>query len=150
MKAKRCTKCNGIFPGNEFGKCHYLSSGLTSQCKICLYASSYKHRTESEAFDFNGIDWDICRAYWNYSCCVCGSKSDKLTVDHWVSLNSKDTSGHVRWNVIPLCSHCNSSKNNTPADVWLAKKYDPLKAALIYTEIESYLTLMNELRSTTA
>lgn len=68
-------------------------------------------------------------------CAYCGKKA-KLTLDHVVPLSKGGK--HSKDNVVPACSHCNSSKGNKTLDEWLGKKRKATVATIEARIMEAY------------
>jgi 5-methylcytosine-specific restriction endonuclease McrA len=63
--------------------------------------------------------WREMRASYCGVCAYCGRRS-RLTADHVVPISQGGP--HDVGNIAPACRPCNSSKNDTPLIVWLAKR----------------------------
>jgi 5-methylcytosine-specific restriction endonuclease McrA len=65
------------------------------------------------------LQWEIALDFFSNTCAYCG-KVDKLTVEHFIPLS---TGGSTELcNIIPICKSCNSSKKNTPFEVWYCRQ----------------------------
>lgn len=88
-------------------------------------------------------DWQIALDYFGNSCAACGQQLNGLFhsdhMDHWIPLKSPDCPGTVPSNMVPLCSTCNLSKQDRPADEWLVWKFGPRKGRAILRKIEAFL-----------
>jgi len=84
--------------------------------------------------------------YWNGYCPVCGEPlrdlfgDRKPQLDHWIAIKDPrpDNPGHASGNVIPLCSKCNSSKNDSDPTEWLNRKFGKRQAAKILARVKTY------------
>ncbi|WP_338217130.1 HNH endonuclease signature motif containing protein [Lacticaseibacillus salsurivasis] len=82
-------------------------------------------------------DWAFAKAYFGDTCAYCGRVVD-LTKDH---LDPLKNGGKLdRYNVVPACQRCNSSKNDRQWLAWFGKQkfYDKQRAA----KISDYIDLM--------
>ena len=64
-------------------------------------------------------DWYDSLAYFNGQCAYCGS-TENLTVEHIVPISQ--FGANKRYNIIPACSHCNSSKSDQDILEWYPKQ----------------------------
>lgn len=88
-------------------------------------------------------DWQVSLDYFRNCCAACGQQLNGLFhsdhMDHWIPLKSPDCPGTVPHNMVPLCSTCNMSKQDKPADEWLVWKFGPRKGRAILRKIEAFL-----------
>jgi hypothetical protein len=108
--------------------------------------SRRRARKGSFANTFSLTEWLECLQYWNHSCPVCGNVN-KLHADHWIPLTNPDCLGTVADNIIPLCQHCNISKSNLEAKVWLIRKLGEELGLAKLAEIEAYFQHVRERKS---
>ena len=59
-------------------------------------------------FEFTGKDWERCLKYFENKCAYCGKNLEKVTLDHFIPIMKNGE--YSRWNLIPSCKPCNSSK----------------------------------------
>lgn len=64
-------------------------------------------------------DWYDSLVYFNRQCAYCGS-TENLTVEHIVPISR--FGANKRYNIIPACSHCNSSKSDQDIMEWYPKQ----------------------------
>lgn len=67
-------------------------------------------------FEFTDIDWQNCLKYFDNKCAYCGRKLGKPTLEHFIPVIKNGELS--RWNVIPACKSCNSSKRNKDFFDW--------------------------------
>ncbi len=84
------------------------------------------------------IQWQKSIEYFDNQCVYCGSKQDKLTMDHYMPV-SKGGDLSV-YNIVPCCTSCNSSKHKHDFIDWYGEQlfYDVEKEK----NINEYLLLM--------
>lgn len=71
------------------------------------------------ANDYTTEQWEQCKSDFNSTCAYCG-KTEKLTIEHFVPVSKLgELTGN---NVLPVCSHCNSSKGNRKFELWYPKQ----------------------------
>lgn len=93
---------------------------------------------------FTPQEWCKCLEYWHYRCAVCGHQLRDLFgevephADHWIPLIDPKCPGTVATNMICLCNHCNSQKSDTPAAVWIKRKFSKRKAKDVLMRIDTY------------
>lgn len=102
--------------------------------KIKIYNKQYKQNNKeleaihknkrrsakAKAFTYYNVDlWNECKEQFELCCCYCGEKR-KLTQEHFIPV-SKGGDMSVN-NIIPACSRCNSSKNNSDFFEWYIKQ----------------------------
>ena len=64
-------------------------------------------------------EWKETLEYFNNSCAYCGSVG-KITQDHIVPIDSGGL--NTKYNLVPACPFCNSSKSNRPLVQWYMKQ----------------------------
>ena len=67
-------------------------------------------------FGFTDKDWNDCLYYFDNKCAYCGRKLGKPTLEHFIPVIKNGELS--RWNVIPACKSCNSSKRNKDFFDW--------------------------------
>jgi len=72
---------------------------------------------------FTPQEWDNLIEIYNHRCYYC-KKKKPLTVDHIIPLSKGGT--NFITNIVPACSHCNSSKHNNHKDAQLALNTTPI------------------------
>jgi len=60
-------------------------------------------------------DWQDTMMYFNNACAYCG-KTENLTMDHVVPISKMGST--EKFNIIPACLSCNTSKHNKEMLVW--------------------------------
>lgn len=75
-------------------------------------------------YEYTDNDWAEALFYFGYRCAYCGEEVE-LHQDHLFPLNSP--SDHYKYNIVPSCARCNSSKSNFDFFAWYT-------AQLYYTE----------------
>lgn len=87
---------------------------------------NYRARKKNLPDTFTEKDWLLALEYFNHACAVCGKKfeSTKDThADHWIPLTSEKCPGTTPGNIVPLCLHCNTSKNDGDAMSFLTREF---------------------------
>lgn len=69
-------------------------------------------------------EWENALKCWD-GCAYCGVSlsATELTLDHVIPLASPDCPGTTAHNVLPVCKHCNLSKQATPLRDFLERKF---------------------------
>lgn len=167
IEFRTCTKCGCKKSITQFPR---NGRAISSHCKACKsrWYSEYvrqnphigrvrnhqrRSRKNNLPHTLTEDQWKDTLEYFDNKCAVCGrsSASDSeytLAIDHWIPLADKDCPGTTVWNCIPLChgkNGCNNSKHNTPALVWLIKKYGHEKALVINEKITTFLNMTKNL-----
>lgn len=102
----------------------------------------YERITDTgEAKRHNGVqaltqkEWEMCQAYFDYSCCYCGSTKE-ITKDHLQPLKANGKMSVV--NIVPACRSCNSSKKDRQWQEWYTKspQFDQTR----YEKISKYIS----------
>lgn len=65
-------------------------------------------------------EWVGIKENFNNKCAYCGSETEKITIDHFIPLSKKGELS--KRNVLPCCSKCNSSKNDSDFVEWYRKQ----------------------------
>jgi hypothetical protein len=111
--------------------------------KTKTYKHRYRARKMSLPSTFTSSDFRIALDYFGNCCATCGRQLNGLFhtdhLDHWVPLVAIDCPGTVPHNMVPLCSTCNLSKQDTPANEWLITKFGKRKGAAILRRVETFL-----------
>lgn len=87
-------------------------------------------------------EWQSTKDYFNHECAYCGKKLKKLEQDHFWPLSKSGE--YTRFNIIPACKSCNTSKKNKPFEEWYPthESYSPEREAKIF-EYFNQLALEN-------
>lgn len=102
---------------------------------------------------FTHDQWLECLEYFNHCCAVCERQLNdlfgehKAAMDHWKPLSSKECTGTVPENIVPLChgiDGCNNSKGSKLPDQWLKDTYGIRKAKAILKRIDDYFEWSDE------
>ena len=92
-------------------KANYVAWAQANPAKVKANGARRRARIAAAPInDFTPEQWEaLCKAA-RYRCCYCGVKgtADTLTPDHLTPYNDKGS--NTLHNVLPCCSHCNSSK----------------------------------------
>ena len=80
---------------------------------IELRPSEAKRRFRKSIFE----DYPLRGPFGHCACAYCGKWNERLTLDHIVP-KSKGGPHYAKWNTIPACLSCNSSKSNLPLFEW--------------------------------
>lgn len=108
--------------------------------KARIHGQRRRARKRNLPDTFTVADWKIALEHFGHACAVCGQGLLVLShQDHWFPISSPDCPGTVPHNMVPLCSTCNTSKQDKmPAD-WLIDKFGPRKGRAILRKIEAFL-----------
>lgn len=126
-ECKFCSTCKSLLPLDFFSKSVRCADGLSYHCKFCskenvsqwAQKNKAKHLTRihhrrsierSSVATLKNHDWRSAVLYFNNACAYCGTTgaTKKLTLDHFYPLSK---GGELaRYNVVPACKRCNSSK----------------------------------------
>lgn len=75
------------------------------------------------------VDWEALEAAHGFRCLYCGELCSELTIDH---VKPRAAGGsHAPENLAPACRSCNSSKGARPLAVWLARRPDLSRPAIV-------------------
>ncbi len=66
--------------------------------------------------DLTFEQWETAKKYFKFSCAYCGSGKGPLEQDHFWPLTMGG--GYTKFNIVPSCKSCNSSKGNRPFGQW--------------------------------
>ncbi len=123
---KELTEKNKIWKNNNKEKVRSIS--IMAQQKRKAQAAKIE-------FNFSGDEWNQTKKRFNNECVYCG-KQTKLTQDHFWPLSRGG--GYTKFNIIPSCQSCNSSKHNKPFEEWYPthESYSPEREAKIYQYFE--------------
>lgn len=114
----------------------------TPKGKAVERAHGHRRRAlkQSLPVSFTATDWQIALDYFGHACAVCGQGLMFYSHgDHWIPLNAPDCPGTVPYNMVPLCSTCNTSKKDKPPAGWLAERFGKRKGQAILKRIEAFL-----------
>jgi 5-methylcytosine-specific restriction endonuclease McrA len=108
--------------------------------KVKVNHHRYRASKRNLPNSFTAADWTIALDYFGHSCAACRQGLMFLSHgDHWIPLSSSDCPGTVPHNMVPLCSTCNTSKQDkVPAD-WLIERFGKRKGTAILRRIEAFL-----------
>jgi hypothetical protein len=106
----------------------------------------YNARRRAKALNRYGTvtlqDYEDAIAYFGFRCPVCGvsliyrTGENPCSVDHWIAIDSGGDG--TRYNIVPMCHFCNTSKSNHDPYLWLAQRYGWRKAKEIVARVEAY------------
>ena len=130
-----CSACGEEKPQTDFPKNGKDKDGNTRyrpDCKVCYSAtrkikkhrinkfiSATKHRT-GEVDTYTVKDWRAALIHFKGCCAYCGEKPRRFTKDHIHPVSKGGTT--VRSNIVPACSSCNYSKNNSDLCSWFPRQ----------------------------
>lgn len=105
----------------ERKKIHLKKYSKTEHGKLLKKIREQKRRSIEKDLDssFSIQQWNICKDYFNNSCCYCG-KDKLLTQDHFIPLSNGGE--YTNNNILPACKSCNSSKINKDFFKWYPKQ----------------------------
>lgn len=87
------------------------------------YMQARRNKMLELPYDFTIEDWEYAKEYFNCSCAYCGDKENdniKLEQDHFIAMSKGG--GYTKFNIIPACRTCNSSKHNNDFLEWYEKQ----------------------------
>lgn len=125
-RRRDCTQCYNITRKTNSKK---------GKATLRKFVNNTYHRT-GEVAQLSHNDWRDVVIYFDGCCAYCGKKSSrsvKLTKDHIVPVLAGGTT--CRYNIVPACQTCNSSKGATAIGKWYIVQsfYDIRKHAKILT-----------------
>jgi hypothetical protein len=111
-----------------------------------LTTHKYFSRKRNLNFDFVDNDWNYALKYFDNMCVVCGVSDCKLNKDHWIPLSRNDiyNPGTVPKNIVPLCQHCNQSKQNKLPFDWLSLKFGVDFANEVINKVEAFFSTVRK------
>ena len=74
-----------------------------------------KARIKELPYTLTREEWEQALKYFGYRCAYCG-KLEKLTQEHFIAVSHGG--GYEKYNIIPACGKCNSSKGHRPFSCW--------------------------------
>ena len=133
--AKTCSFCGEVKPIDQFSRNGH--KGYRNDCKICYNIRRRENATKKKHTDFvSGMkrrgepivsythqQWKETVIYFGGECAYCGRtprKGERLTRDHLVPVNAGGVT--TQDNIVPACSHCNSSKGASEWREWFMKQ----------------------------
>lgn len=138
MEPGWCVACKTTKSNAEFDHDHRTLTGFRVFCKQCwsilspedrysFYKDAYKtvssNISRAGKLGLPGIwsyeEWYAARYYFGFSCAVCGQNYRRLVADHWINLNAPECPGTVCYNMLPLCTWCNTCKSDKRPEYWL-------------------------------
>lgn len=137
---KRCSFCGEVKPIEQFHKNGADKDGTPryrDDCKTCYNIRRRENATKKKHSDFVGgmkrrgetsvsythQQWKETVIYFGGECAYCGCttrKGERLTKDHLVAVSNGGLT--VQSNIVPACSRCNSSKQDTEWREWFMKQ----------------------------
>jgi hypothetical protein len=94
---------------------------------------------------FSETDWQFALEHFNHRCVVCEADSNNgwdFAKDHWRPLSKGG--GTTADNIVPLCTSCNSRKNNRDPHEWLTEVYDETCAIEIRARVEAFFKTVRQ------
>lgn len=141
-ETKTCWSCKEIKNPSEYRINYAEKDGLQRSCKDCqsnlnkdyrsrnkglvvIWAANRRARILGLPNNFTKEDSEYALVYFDNKCSVCQEGFGKCHLDHWIPISDQtsDNPGTVPENIVPLCSRCNQSKNDSVAEDWLRRKY---------------------------
>ena len=135
IKNKKCSKCNKIKPILDFR--NRANGGFYSVCRECenirnkeykinnptkinelrvIHENRRRYKKNNLAKNFTQKEWNECKKFFNNKCAYCGKEMKNLTQDHFIPLSSEGE--YTKYNIIPCCRSCNSSKHDKNFYEW--------------------------------
>lgn len=141
---KYCTKCEKIFKTEELNK--YNNIYLCDECYKKYNRMKYEKRRSFKnnlPYNLTEEEWENTLKYFNNSCAYCGMSNDdclkifnrNLEQDHVIPLSHGG--GFTKFNIIPSCRSCNSSKYNKSLDDFFMSSNNFTK--LMYDKILQFI-----------
>lgn len=90
--------------------------------RYAIYAHKRRQRYRDMQWDWTPALWELAKAEWDNSCAYCGTKTEKLTQDHFIPISDPACPGTVPHNMVPACNSCNGRKSNKLPDEWVSDK----------------------------
>lgn len=147
-----CNTCGLDKIDTQFPKNGKDANGATRRrpdCNVCYtikrkikkskhnkFVNNTKHRTGEDG-TYSLQDWKEALLHFKGCCAYCGkeqSRRYKLTREHIEPVHGLNVTGKTtKLNIIPACKSCNSSKANSPLEVWYPKQkfYSSLRQEII-------------------
>lgn len=134
-----CSVCGVEKPQTEFPKngkdkngnvryrtdckeCYNITRKLTKKKVLTKFLNNIKHRT-GEQHSYTLQDWKDAMIHFRGCCAYCGRKQSRklrLTKEHVVPVSEAGATS--RYNIVPACASCNSSKSDKELLTWYIKK----------------------------
>lgn len=103
---------------NARNRLHYAVSSAATASPLYWAAKNHARRASLRGH-FTPADFEKALEYFGHTCAYCGA-SGPLTMDHIIPVSK--FGANKRYNIIPACAHCNSSKNNSDILEWYQKQ----------------------------
>ena len=160
---KRCSFCGEEKPLESFPKNGVDADGnqqYRDDCKTCYNVRRRENKTKKRHSDFVGgmkrrgetdvaythQQWKEAVIYFGGECAYCGCtmrKGMRLTRDHLVPVAKGGKT--IQSNIVPACSHCNSSKQDDEWREWFMRQ--PFFSQERMNKIFKWRTMIQSLES---
>lgn len=117
---------------------------LRNAPRMRVIKQRHKTRKRNLPDTFTHTDWERAGQYFGGCCAYCGQQK-KLSMEHYIPLSDPNCPGTVPFNILPACHSCNSSKQDTPLEMWLKRRFSEDQAANISLNIEQYFAWLQSL-----
>lgn len=107
-----------------------------------VYDQRRRAQKKSLPSTFTNEEWAAAMGYFDYRCAYCGKDARELAQDHFIPVAKNG--GYTRDNIIPSCTHCNSSKGKKEFFVWASRKFGEDNCNQIYQRIQEYFLCVKE------
>lgn len=87
-----------------------------------LTLNGHSRRAQKRGGAHESIDagwWFRWCVAWGWRCAYCGEPEKFPDIEHIIPISRGGP--HVRWNIVPSCKRCNSSKHTQAAREWLSE-----------------------------
>lgn len=108
--------CSNKSRKNGYCESHYMKSDLAQKRYRTAAAKRRSTKLHAPINDFTTQDWLDCLDFFNHECAYCGTKKEKLQVEHVTPLSRNGS--HTRTNIVPSCNKCNRNKFTKTLDEW--------------------------------
>ncbi|MBJ9983593.1 HNH endonuclease [Bacillus sp. S70] len=106
----------------------------TPKGKLSIKINGQKRRSRKKSLPsrYTTKEWCECINFFKSSCCYCGTVLENPTQEHFIPISKGGE--YTKDNILPACSFCNTSKNDTDFLEWYLNQefYDEKRKEKIY------------------
>lgn len=109
--------------------------------KLALYSERRRAKVRSLPRTLTIAEWEHALAFFCERCAYCDCQQglwNDITMDHVIPINDSQCKGTTADNIVPACRSCNTSKNDSPLESWLYKRFPPHRARKTLARIQAY------------